>query len=434
MVNSINDSDILENSTRFVVNHLLDEPKYNYFNDPQEKQQFDHGWNQLIHKQQDYNGPDNLLRRNRERLTYLLNNFHIITPENPYPKFDEEYICSAQYSRDLSDATRDTYISFSDLTRKILVERNKSYKYDNFDPIIILVNKLSTLSWLFSVPMPQKEQTNLDTQEDYNYEPNNSFIRRNSDSELNSLPCYMDGGKPVFEIYFKIIFYDPSYYGILGDTYLEQDMKRFKIDKSYLQNSESIGYYHGITHDRSRYFEESLIDPIKRLLCGHFEDVELEKTYYRNETIIPSCCLRINKLGINFSIPIEFKQGGIYDLCETQKDKNSNTAEYHHFINQIVFQMINYKSKLGFAIDFDCFYVIKFYENPNPTKYLHENGKEYNSISCAIRCFKHSMSEYSISSLLLLLTSQYFHTINKDEKKSIINLYNEYKLDKYYST
>ncbi|KAK6461052.1 hypothetical protein DFJ63DRAFT_314844 [Scheffersomyces coipomensis] len=421
----INDINILENSTRFIINHLKDEPNYNYYNDPQQKQQFDHGWNQLIQKQQDYNGPDDLLKRNRERLTYLLNNFHIITPENPYPKFDEEYIFDEHYPRDLFAATQDIYFNISSLTRTILKEGNEEYIPSSKDFIVDLVRKLSSLSWFFSVPMPQRGKVeDFDSKDEHHFKYDNSFVTRDDDSQSKGLPCYMDGGQPVFETRFRYV--DKSNFQDMISS--EIDLHQFKIDKLYLMDSECIGYYKGITHNKSIYFEQCLVQPVQKLLKGLFQEVVLEKNYDRVETIIPTCSLSINKLGSEFSIPIEFKVRGICDLIEKSKD-DCNNHDFNRFLNQIVYQTVYYQSEVGLAIDFDCLFGIDLELKPERVKMGNRNAIKFQPI---LNCFKQSSSEYSISFLLLYLTTEYFKTITSEHLQPIKEMSDSWDFEYYY--
>ncbi|KAK6205684.1 uncharacterized protein RJT21DRAFT_118209, partial [Scheffersomyces amazonensis] len=401
---------ILNESTKFVVHRLINEPNYNYFYDPAEKELFDQSWKHLIDNQ---NTDDFFqhLHNNRSRLVLLVFNYHLITPDNYYLRFDKEYISSKQYRSDVSEVIKEGITVSVNMAEEIL----KGTEYiSQKGTIISAVSNLFSLSSLFSVPMPALSY--MESQNLAEESPNIGKLITNR---------YTDN---FFDTHFQVIPnpIEEVERGIDNES-LQQKFINFRIDKdALLQQNVSLDQNFKLRENWDRHQVSNYNEFYSLLPAFVLSNLSLIQTgdlsWYNLSSTLCTNVLSISKSHQKDMICFQIEPCGIAKAYENKYD--SNNLKFHELFNRIFHLLVKCNSRIGFAFDMESMLVIQIdLKNPSPTRIKSIDGS-VKQLNFHMRCFKHSDSKYSIASIFMILTSFYFNNVQKKDRHSIQNLSN----------
>ncbi|KAK6464384.1 hypothetical protein DFJ63DRAFT_70148 [Scheffersomyces coipomensis] len=409
------DEDIINKSTRLVIDHLINDPDYNYFNNPIQNEEQERVWEEL-NKSPKVND-DNFgfdLTLERRKLIFLVFSFHNISTSNHYRYFDKKYISSFIFLDDIEEVFKTGFSICEEVLLDIKQERNQ-----NGNPIPKSI--LRTTSYLFGVSWSLKLPMSLriPLEPDPNDKSYPAFYYNSISSSDNLVP-------EILEDYFQVA---PKNNDEISDTFFEDLIDNFRIDIDLLQRIGLLGFQDSPGPVRNKatvssYIKNFIFSPTKNILNGIFSKSENE-----NNTIllsqhdglhpdVPSDFLFIDSKTKSKIIPVEIRIRGVSDAYESRNDQNQTFCE---IFNQVAYSMITNNSKFGFVMDMECILIIQFEDIRNLSRRKCFRGNSF-YINCRMRCIKYLDSDYSITLLLTLLTSHYFANIPRNQLTHMINL------------
>ncbi|KAK6204590.1 uncharacterized protein RJT21DRAFT_9691 [Scheffersomyces amazonensis] len=413
------DRDLVHRSTEFVVDHLIHQPNYNYFNDPEQKLLVEHNWRQLVANE----NQDESLTNNRRRLAFLISNYHIITPENRYSKLEEWYILSDYYKHDL----RATIKVLNILIIRILISNDVLTK-----PVL----NLFELSSRLAVPMPgftaivnnnkKRKEEAEQAEEVEDDDKQTTMTGRKSNFTLSILTDNYTNVAGIFNDYNQI---SPKI-DEMNNSYIENKIKEFKIDKSFLLKENEVTLRNPIGSSSneagvSEHVSSYLISPVQKYLDSTFNNVHILTQSGLNPKVKPDFVLAVEKDAHVYYTTIEIKIAGI-EIAYNKRNERGN-KKFINLFNQIIYQMVTCETSLGFGLDQETLLIVEICETSIEKRTDVFDGFKY-ELNCRIGCFKHSNSDYNISFLLLLFTSTHFSSVDESEKQAMKALLKDVEL------
>ncbi|KAK6202375.1 uncharacterized protein RJT21DRAFT_118391 [Scheffersomyces amazonensis] len=405
------DLNAIQRSTEFVLTKLIEEPSYNFFNDPIQKQILNESWNTLIARLPDAIDEESKLERNLQKLAFKICNYHVIIPETTI--LDEDFVLSKKYKDD-------HFKIIGEVSEEIVNFYDKSQHVDN-DLVLRYVLKLFALCCCISVPQPRfrviLEQNEIDKKDSIADNPPSTL----SMSKYNNCSS-------TSKIHFKIVpRCDEEKF---SNESLEKMFDKFKIDKDVLRRIHtplSDNNYPG-PGDVNGYICYYLLYPLIRTTFArlrYIRNSSLKESKYKNEVTINGV-RNIYRYGTFFLL----KDKGIFNAFENRNDKQNNAA-FLKLADQVIYNLKVNESRIGFAIDVDCVLIVdinvdsSFYNKPNKIETIDEVVCE---VPCSMRCFRFSESKYNVFCLLMMLLYDYFTCVNQTQLGCIDDFFKELEL------
>ncbi|KAK6461042.1 hypothetical protein DFJ63DRAFT_336958 [Scheffersomyces coipomensis] len=341
------DEDIINKSTRFVIDHLINDPDYNYFNNTIQNEEQERVWEDL-NKSPKVND-DNFnfdLTLERRKLIFLVFSFHNISTSNYCRYFDKKYISSTGYKNDILEVIE---------MGKLILSKFKT----NEIPITITVTNLFGVSWCLKLPMPLRISDEI-KYDDKQKDP--AVTSKKENLFLTNQFSYID----LFESHFQV---EPQIKVVndseIPEAYLNDISANFRINKTLLEHIEPINFQEPKCDDvvnvteASSYIDKFILYPAFKLLNGIFSEhnrnkiIRIEKQLGLNPQVKADFTIEYNKNNANFTIPIEIEIAGISKSYEMRDMENEN--KFDEIFEEIVYQMISNNSTIGFGIDLEYY-------------------------------------------------------------------------------
>ncbi|KAK6198656.1 uncharacterized protein RJT21DRAFT_527 [Scheffersomyces amazonensis] len=303
------DLNAVQRSTEFAITKLIEEPSYNFFNDPTQKQILNESWNTLIAQLPDPKDKESKLDRNRQNEEYRNDRFDIIVEVfNKIRHLYEEN----QHANEES----------------VLLSRRD-------------VRNLFGFCCCISVPQPrftvQSKHNKLDKKFTNTNNPSSKFLNY----KFNN--CSKTSKK-----HFQIVpICDKKKY---NDESLQKMFSKFKIDKAVLQQFIFLDKsYHPIKHV-NQYMCHYLLYPLTLTLYTRLNDVE-RSCYPKFDAFeVPVSGIKNKRRYETFFL---LRDKGIYNAFQNRNDKLNNTA-FLKLADEIIYELKEKNSRIGFAVDMDC--------------------------------------------------------------------------------
>ncbi|KAK6199531.1 uncharacterized protein RJT21DRAFT_121913 [Scheffersomyces amazonensis] len=425
----------IKESTKFVIQKLINETNYNYFNDPIEKENINKEWQRLIEKLPEPVDEESKLEINRRQLAFKICNFHIIVPENTI--LDEEYIVSHQYMEDLlivNDLVRDEVMHY--------VRNNNLYKPTSIDRDLIelSVDNLFSISRSVSVPIP-RFKINSNNEIDPNiYEsilsptsiipidyPPTSYRESSRHSRLSSSNYTLKSHTFLTLLQIKAISNENNF----ADNSLKMNFDKLIIDKAALQTMKPFVFriprrdelyfsYEGIVSTYIHHF-------ILHAVMHFFHDDESPKRY-QSPCLNSNCSISYNPDNHEFNVPFDIKDQGVFEAYQNRNNQLKDTG-FHELINEAIYNCLYCKSHIGFVIDMDCVLVVEIDVGASTRMGRVDSidGGEY-QLPCNIRCLRFSDSKYNLTIILMMLIKDYFDNVNTHKEDQVERLFDTLRL------
>ncbi|KAK6462390.1 hypothetical protein DFJ63DRAFT_153972 [Scheffersomyces coipomensis] len=180
-------------------------------------------------------------------------------------------------------------------------------------------------------------------------------------------------------------------------------------------------------------FGNLISNNIVELLSSNFDSASKLPQDNSSGIVRPDLGIEVTKNGINYTVPVEFKYSGLryafnaVDNIEVPfSDLNSSFRE---LFNQSIYQLLTYKSELGFVIDRSSVYIVKIKSPRVLTQMMNQgDGSNIRVIDCVVSCLEHSTNGNSLGSILTAYLLDYFTGITNERTAKIDTLFRSFKL------
>ncbi|KAK6461043.1 hypothetical protein DFJ63DRAFT_214901 [Scheffersomyces coipomensis] len=433
---SLLEYEIIDKSMEFVVDHLIADPNYNYFNDTIENQAQEKYWEELLeikepeesNKSEIQNEGDEVksdikeskkfdLTLERRKLIVMIFSFHNISSRNYFSRFDKEYMKSETFELDIAKVIKAG-------TRHIASEMERRIKESdklNIESITDCVEHLFSMSWTLKLPIPLKIS---------NTALKDGSIKQNSKSNFTYTI------RNIFEDHFQIeqnIVESDD--GEIPDSYLDLLIEDFKIDAYLLAKFDDISFEQERFHIKN---ESTVSQILYQYVLKHIGDI-LDSIFSENQEdsiigvtkevgidlrIIPNYGFVKSDNNTKLSVPIEIKNGNIFDAYKSRK---SNPKKFLSLFNQVVFQLASYGSNIGIALDLESIFLVQLRANQDSSRSKNSDGGSY-FLNSRVKCMKHFESKYNSKIIILILLHNTFKTLTNEVAESIKNIMKKFKL------
>ncbi|KAK6201365.1 uncharacterized protein RJT21DRAFT_34770 [Scheffersomyces amazonensis] len=384
----------LYESTEYVVDKLINEPDYNYFNNAIQKDLLNKNWQELVSSQKSHEKDYSLMILNNEaRLVFLLFNYHLPTSDNPFEKLDKNYINSPHYFPDIEFLIDYAHHELDSIILEILCKKQILRKTQ----ITNMVHRLFALtSSLFFPPLaeiPSKQKPQFKTL----YRIHKDLF----DEHYQFIP--QSGNQDKMQI---------------TDKFLQEAIDNFELNKQLLLKSD---------HTTTRKARSSIFlrDKFNRFTQNFFL---LETSQFSQDKFKNSCFCNFNNFNLHKAAYVfgsalqKFHMGILVDGNANYQDydnrNNFGEENFHILFNKVVLMLIEERIRLGIVFMADCMLVIELDENPQPT-IIHNMDGPMCQISCSMRCFKYSEARYGIPCLFMIIVHDHFLKVQNREIQEI---------------
>ncbi|KAK6463680.1 hypothetical protein DFJ63DRAFT_318719 [Scheffersomyces coipomensis] len=163
-----------------------------------------------------------------------------------------------------------------------------------------------------------------------------------------------------------------------------------------------------------------ILQPVRRLLQRDFHGIHLMPDFYNNSMSIPDYCFIVKIGNSKFNIPIELKLSGVYNSFE-KKD-----SSFSYLINESMYQMLEFKSSMGYVFDKECIMIIKLINNEMSEFAVEESSHiRIARVKCNIQCIRYN----DLNPALMFYKSilNYLLYVTKDDKNRVESIFNSIK-------
>ncbi|KAK6202505.1 uncharacterized protein RJT21DRAFT_112462 [Scheffersomyces amazonensis] len=406
------DLDTIQKSTRFVIDRLFNTPDYNFFGDKEQEEELNNSWSQFIETLPKETDAASKLKRNRMKMAFVAANYHVISSKNPSSKLDKDYVASLQYRKDL-----DSIYSFLKLgTSKLLDETGKQLEDEEQTTLENMVLNLFKIAIILSLPVPLLDAPERESEQSEN--DINQGITASAQS-LRLVTNYVSRAT-IFDTYFQI---NPSPVENFDEEFINGIFRNLIIDFEFLLTVTPVLQSNGFKFD---YINESIVSDIVRIytlfpvtsLVPSEEPLPQHSVFSKVRT---DFALIIEKDDKWFQVPVEIKPTGILKAFQQRNDERNNTT-FLDLFNQVVYQMITFKSRLGFAIDRYCVLIIEIDKDAEYNRENNIDGAVY-QLKCRMDCFNLFESKFNVKAFMVALCKQYFSSVSRNDESKLEELF-----------